>query len=82
MEKSQHSKQYERFLAALRRARKKAGLTQVEVAKHFRSHASFVSKCEAGERRVDAVELAEFCRLYGVKLSTFLRDAGLEDWDS
>ena len=78
MEKSRHSKKYEQFLAALRQARKDAGLTQTEVAAHFGAHASFVSKCETGERRVDVVELAEFCRLYGVKLSSFLRNAGLE----
>jgi len=78
MQKSKHSKQYEEFLAALRQARKDAGLTQTEVAKHFGAHASFVSKCESGERRVDVVELADFCRLYGISLSTFLKNAGLE----
>jgi hypothetical protein len=35
-------------------------------------------KRESGERRIDAVELADFCRLYGVKLSAFLKRAGLE----
>jgi hypothetical protein len=36
-----------------------------------------VSKCESGERRVDVVELAQFCRAYGVSLIDFLRDARL-----
>jgi len=78
MRKSRHSKQYGRLLDTLRQARKEAGLTQIEVAQAFGAHGSFVSKCEAGERRVDAVELAEFCRLYGIKLAAFLKRAGLE----
>ncbi len=78
MKKSLHSKKYSRLLAVLREARKDAGLTQTQVAAKFGAHASFVSKCESGERRIDAVELAEFCGLYGVKLSEFLKLAGLE----
>lgn len=78
MEKRRHTKAYTRVLRALLDARKHAGLTQVQVAEAFGTHASFVSKCESGERRIDVVELADFCRLYGVRLSAFLRDAGLE----
>lgn len=78
MPKSQHTPRYARILFALRAARKQAGLTQAEVAKHFRTHPSFVSKIEAGERRIDVVELADFCQLYGVRLAVFLKRAGLE----
>lgn len=77
MEKSQHSHQYERLLKALHRARKDAGLTQLEVAERLGTYASYVSKCESGERRIDVVELAEFCRLYGVKLGDLLESAGI-----
>jgi transcriptional regulator with XRE-family HTH domain len=78
MRDSRHSKQYLRLLDTLRQARKEARLTQVEVAKTFGGHASFVSKCESGERRIDVVELSEFCRLYGIRLTAFLKKAGLE----
>jgi transcriptional regulator with XRE-family HTH domain len=78
MEKSQHSTEYQRFLKALRQARKDAGLTQVEVARALGRHAPFVSNCEKGERRVDVIELAHFCRLYGVKLSAFLKKLRLD----
>lgn len=78
MEKSRYTTQYDQLLSTLREARQHAGLTQAEVAKHFGTHASFVSKVEAGERRIDVVELAEFCRLYRVRLATFLRHAGLD----
>jgi transcriptional regulator with XRE-family HTH domain len=78
MRKTQYEARYRRLLRALRDARKAAGLTQTEVGRHFGNYASFVSKIESGERRVDAVELAEFCRLYGLGLAAFLRSAGLE----
>ena len=77
-EKSRHSKPYKRLLATLQQARNDAGVTQVEAARHFGRHASFISKCESGERRIDVVELSEFCRLYGVKLAAFLKSAGIE----
>ena len=40
-------------------------------------YASYVSKCKAGERRAGLVELAQFCRAYGINLVDFLRDARL-----
>jgi DNA-binding transcriptional regulator YiaG len=77
MKKARYTKNYNRMLKALRETRKEAGLTQAEVGRAFGSHASFVSKCESGERRIDVIELAEFCRLYGVNLSQFLKKADL-----
>ncbi len=78
MKKSQHTKKYAQLLAVLRQAREDAGLTQTQVARHFGAHASFVSKCESGERRIDPVELADFCRIYKVTISQIVRSAGLE----
>ncbi len=75
--KSSYTQDYKCMRAALLEARKKAGLKQVTVGKEFGAHASFVSKCESGKRRVDVVELAEFCRIYKVPLSEFLEKAGL-----
>ena len=77
MRKSRHPRQYDRLLEALRAIRKEAGFTQAEVGSKFGAHASFVSKIESGERRLDVVELAEFCRIYGVPLAAFLNRAGL-----
>jgi len=74
----QHSARYKRFLAALRQARKNAGLTQVEVAKKLRNHNSYTSKSENGERRVDVVELVDFCQIYGISVSQLLQSCGLE----
>lgn len=78
MDKSRYTQRYQQMLTALRAARKLAGLTQTQVGKKFRAHASFVSKIESGERRIDVVELAEFCRVYKVSLTDFLKTASLE----
>lgn len=77
MKKSRYTKSYENVIRVLRDVRREAGLTQSEVGKQFGGHASFVSKCESGERRIDVVELSEFCRLYGITLAAFLDRAQL-----
>jgi transcriptional regulator with XRE-family HTH domain len=78
MEKTQHTLRYERLLAALRQAREQSGLTQGEVARRLGVYASYVSKCELGERRLDVIELSEFCRVYEVGLGAFLEASGLD----
>lgn len=69
---SVQSRRYQQFLRQLRAARFDAGLTQEQVAKAFKVPQSWVSKCESGERRVDAVELERFARLYGKPITFFL----------
>lgn len=78
MPKSQHSRKYQQLLTALRTARERAGLTQLAVARRLGTYASYVSKCESGERRIDVVELADFCRLYGLSLTSFLKSVDLD----
>ena len=73
MEKSLHSEGYALFLRQFRAARKSAGVTQIELAKRLDETQSFVSKCERGERRIDVVELREFCRALGITFSEFTR---------
>jgi transcriptional regulator with XRE-family HTH domain len=63
---------YSQFLIKLREARLEASLTQVEVGKKLKQPQAYVSKIERGERRVDAVELAEFAKLYKKSLDYFL----------
>jgi transcriptional regulator with XRE-family HTH domain len=78
MQKSQHTRLYKRLLHALRQARENAGLTQQDVAHKLGLYASFVSKIESGERRLDVGELASFCRVYGVSLHELLKSIGLD----
>jgi len=42
------------------------GVSQVELAERLENTQTFVSKCERGERRIDAVELVEFAEALGV----------------
>jgi len=72
MGKSLYSKEYERFLVRLKVARENADLTQVYVAKKLKKPQSYVSKIEAGERRVDVVELKALGRLYKKPAGYFL----------
>jgi transcriptional regulator with XRE-family HTH domain len=74
MTKSVFTRRYERFLELLRRARTEADLTQTEAARRLKRPQSFVSKCESGERRVDIIELIEFCKLYGTSITEFVAD--------
>jgi transcriptional regulator with XRE-family HTH domain len=76
MEKSQHTQRYQRLIAVLKKARETAGVTQAQVAERLGLYASFVSKVESGERRLDVVELAELCEAYDTTLLAVLREAG------
>jgi transcriptional regulator with XRE-family HTH domain len=60
MEKSTHTSEYKALQAELRTIRKAAGLSQRDLAARLKVAPSWVAKVEAGERRIDIVEL---CRL-------------------
>jgi DNA-binding transcriptional regulator YiaG len=77
MRKSQHTGEYHKLLQALRAAREAVGLTQGQVARRLGTYASFVSKCESGERRLDVLELVDLCRLYKLDPVELLRSAGI-----
>ncbi|WP_287885714.1 MULTISPECIES: helix-turn-helix domain-containing protein [Paracoccus] len=53
------------LMAALKRARLDAGLTQTELAERLKRPQSFVAKYENGERRVEVVELVEIATAMG-----------------
>ncbi len=63
--------EYTRFLRRLRLARTRAGLSQAETARRLGKRQAYVWKSEVGERRVDAVELRAFARVYGVRITFF-----------
>ncbi len=72
--RSLHHSRYKLLIGRLRAARRAAGLTQAAVAKAVGRPQSFVSKCEAGERRIDAVELLDLARLYSKPLGYFVAE--------
>ena len=67
-----YSQRYQKFLRQLRKARKEAQSTQVDVAVELGKPQSFVAKCESGERRIDVVELVDFAKIYGKPIDFFL----------
>lgn len=98
---SLHEERYRRVIRKLVEVRKRLGLSQTTVASRLvldplrptkRVTQSFVSKCENRERRLDAVELADFARVYGISVSELLgagdlpagaalaRDGDGDDW--
>lgn len=66
MAQSTHNRDYQLLLAVLKAARKRVGVTQIELAERLGNTQTFVSTCERGERRIDAVELVEFAEAMGV----------------
>jgi|SRR5579883_246816 transcriptional regulator with XRE-family HTH domain len=64
--KSTFSDEYEHLRRLLMEERKRANLTQVEVAQRLAQPQSFVSKYERGERRLDVIEFFEVTRALGV----------------
>lgn len=64
--------------AHLEAARRKAGMTQVQLARLLKKPQSFVSAYESGQRRVDLLELMSIANALGAdarKLSASILDA-------
>ncbi len=65
MSKSIHSSRHVKLRELLVVARKKAGLTQQDVADALGRPQSFVAKYEGGERRLDVVEFLQVAAALG-----------------
>ncbi|WP_428541930.1 helix-turn-helix domain-containing protein [Profundibacter sp.] len=63
---------YQNFLAALVDLRKAKGLSQADLANLLGKPASFVGKCELGERRLDVVETFVILNALGEEPAGFL----------
>jgi len=72
MTRSRQTKEYAYFVERLRKARKKAGLTHVEVAKKLKRPRLHISNVESGQQRVGVVELQRFSKLYGKDIKYFI----------
>jgi len=67
-----YSQKNNKLLGKLRSARLEAGLTQVEASKKLRKPQSYLSKIERGERKIEAIELGNFAKLYNKPLDYFI----------
>ena len=75
MNKSVHSAEQLAFRQLMIAARKKAGLTQQQLADRLRKPQSFVAKFEGGERRLDVVEFLTIVKAIGTDPISILRRA-------
>ena len=73
MGKSIHSPQHQKLRELLVAARKKAKLTQAEVAERLGRPQSFVAKYEGGERRLDVIEFMLVASVLGADPAKLMR---------
>ena len=73
MEKSPFTREHKVLIALLREKREKASLTQEELAQRLGVSQSFVSKWERGDRRIDLVQLREWCLKTDNSLPRFIK---------
>jgi len=72
MSKTIYTSEYKNFAQKLRKARQDAGFSQVQIAKMLKKSQSFISKVEAGQQRLDIVELKQFAKLYKKDINHFI----------
>jgi transcriptional regulator with XRE-family HTH domain len=60
------TKRHQRLVEILLDARKQAGIRQAELARRVGKTQTFVARFEAGQRRIDTIELLALCRIIGL----------------
>lgn len=65
MAESQFTAAYSRLVDALVQMRKRAGLTQRELAEKLGREQNFVARAETGQRRIDLIEFVWIARACG-----------------
>jgi DNA-binding XRE family transcriptional regulator len=68
-----HSQNHRKLCALLKRQRVEQELTQAMLAAKLDVPQSFISKIEAGERRLDVLELRQVCSAMGVSFRGFVQ---------
>ncbi|MDA1048987.1 MAG: helix-turn-helix transcriptional regulator [Planctomycetota bacterium] len=74
MSKSTFSSEYAVFRETIKDVRLRANLTQTDLATRLGRPQSYVSKFEAGERRLDFVETMAICNAIGLSLEDFVSE--------
>lgn len=74
-----HSKEYRRFAEALADARRKAGVSQYQLADRLGVDQSFVSKYESGRRRLDVLEFLQIVAALGIDYRAVLDQLAKDD---
>lgn len=71
--KTIHKAEYQTVLELLREIRTKAGLTQADLSQALERPQSYVSDVERGLRRLDILQLRDYCAACNMRLSAFIR---------
>jgi len=67
-----YSQKNKNLLEKLRSARLEVGLTQIQASKKLRKPQSYLSKIERGERKIEAIELVDFAKIYNKDINYFI----------
>ncbi len=73
MEKTIFTGSHRYLVDQLIKARRKAKLRQQDVARKLGRTQSYISKIEAGQRRIDTVQLKELAAVYKKKIRFFIK---------
>lgn len=73
MDKTIYTKDHKFIIEQLKKARFEAGFDQEKVAELLGKTQSYVSKIEAGQRRIDIIQLKEFSKIYKKDLDFFIK---------
>ena len=73
-EKQIYNARYRRVVAVLKAARKKAGLTQANVADKMGVNRTWVAKVEGCELRLDLLHFVMLCQLYRVQARDIIQE--------
>ena len=73
MEKTIYTKGHRALVEKLIKARKDSSLKQEDVAKLLGRTQSYISKIEAGQRRIDIIQLREFAKIYKKNVDFFIK---------
>lgn len=71
--KTIHKPEYKELLKLLHAMRKAAGLTQAELSDRIALSQSTISDIERGHRRLDALEMRDFCKACGQDPSRLMK---------
>ena len=72
MDKKIYNKKWKVFREVLRIERKHHYISQKSLAKKLGIEQSYISKTEIGDRRLDIIELIEYCDAMGLTLTDFV----------
>lgn len=74
MQKTIYSKKYMALVEKIVRVRKELNLRQSDVARLIGKSQSYVSKMEAGQLRIDVIQLNELAQIYKKTIGFFVEE--------